>query len=129
MKNPAMRDESVKLGFRLTLPAQVLVLFISVFLLLMQLYIFLTDWSALSGQSWAQAWTMWNTFANYSDLIHDGRLWAELGRTALAMVVWVPVAFLLGLGLAALFMDDFPGKRVFYSNLIMPLMVLPAVAG
>ena len=31
------------LGFRLTLPAQVLVLFISLFPLLMQLYISLTD--------------------------------------------------------------------------------------
>ncbi|MBI1172362.1 ABC transporter permease subunit [bacterium] len=124
-----MKDESAKLGFRLTLPAQVLVLFISVFPLLMQLYISLTDWSPLSGQSWTQAWTMWNTFANYSDVIHDSRLWAALGRTALIMAVCVPVEFLLGLGLATLFMDDFPGKRVAYSILIMPMMVVPAVAG
>lgn len=124
-----MRDESAKLGFRLTLPAQILVLFISVFPLLMQLYISLTDWSPLSGTSWPEAWRMWNTFANYSDLIHDSRLWAALGRTALVMVVCVPVEFLLGLGLATLFMDDFPGKRVFYSILIMPMMVVPAVAG
>lgn len=123
------RDESAKLGFRLTLPAQVLVLFISVFPLLMQLYISLTDWSPLSGLSWTQAWSMWNTFANYSDLIHDHRLWAALGRTALVMAVCVPVEFLLGLGLATLFMDDFPGKRVAYSILIMPMMVVPAVAG
>lgn len=124
-----MRDESAKLGFRLTLPAQVLVLFISVFPLLMQLYISLTDWSPLSGLSWTQAWSMWNSFANYTDLLHDSRLWAALGRTALVMAVCVPVEFLLGLGLATLFMDDFPGKRVAYSILIMPMMVVPAVAG
>jgi multiple sugar transport system permease protein len=124
-----MRDESAKLGFRLTLPAQVLVLFISVFPLLMQLYISLTDWSPLSGLSWTEAWSMWNTFANYSDLLHDSRLWAALGRTALVMAVCVPVEFLLGLGLATLFMDDFPGKRIAYSILIMPMMVVPAVAG
>lgn len=129
MKPVAMRDESAKLGFRLTLPAQVLVLFISVFPLLMQLYISLTDWSPLSGLSWPQAWSMWNGFANYTDLLHDSRLWAALGRTALVMVVCVPVEFLLGLGLATLFMDDFPGKRVAYSILIMPMMVVPAVAG
>ena len=129
MKAPAMKDDSAKLGFRLTLPAQVLVLFISVFPLLMQLYISLTDWSPLSGLSWTQAWSMWNTFANYTDLISDSRLWAALGRTALVMAVCVPVEFLLGLGLAALFMDDFPGKRVAYSILIMPMMVVPAVAG
>jgi multiple sugar transport system permease protein len=124
-----MKDESAKLGFRLTLPAQILVLFISVFPLLMQLYISLTDWSPLSGLSWTDAWSMWNNFANYSDLMSDSRLWAALGRTALVMAVCVPVEFLLGLGLATLFMDDFPGKRVAYSILIMPMMVVPAVAG
>ena len=30
---------------------------------------------------------MWNTYASYSDLIHGGRLWAALGRTALVIVV------------------------------------------
>jgi multiple sugar transport system permease protein len=122
-------DEGARLGFRLTLPAQVLVLFIAVFPLLMQLYISLTDWSPLSGMAWPRAWEMWNSFANYSDLLGDGRLWAALGRTAFIMGVCVPVEFLLGLGLATLFADDFPGKRIAYSILIMPMMVVPAVAG
>ncbi|ESX85188.1 hypothetical protein X755_31235 [Mesorhizobium sp. LNJC405B00] len=55
---PALRDEGARLGFRLTLPAQVLVLFISVFPLLMQLYISVTDWSPLSGLGWWNAWEM-----------------------------------------------------------------------
>ncbi|MDO8982142.1 carbohydrate ABC transporter permease [Cypionkella sp.] len=121
-----MKDESARLVFRLTLPAQVL--FISVFPLLIQAYISLTDWSPLSGQSWPQAWQFWNSFANYSDLLGDGRLWAALGRTAFVMAVCVPIEFMLGLGLATLFMDDFRGKRVFYSILLMPMMVVPAVA-
>lgn len=45
------------------------------------------------------------------------------------MAVCVPIEFMLGLGLATLFMDDLKGKRVFYSILIMPMMVVPAVAG
>jgi len=122
-------DESARLGLRLTLPAQVLVLFISVFPLLMQLYISLTDWSPLSGLAWPRAWEMWNTFANYSDLLSDNRLWSALGRTLLVMAICVPVEFLLGLGLAILFADNFPGKRLLYSILIMPMMVVPAVAG
>ncbi len=124
-----MKTESAKLGFRLTLPAQILVLFISVFPLLMQLYISLTDWSPLSGLNWTAAWQMWNSFANYTDLLYDSRLWSALGRTAFVMAVCVPIEFLLGLGLATLFMDDFKGKRVAYSILIMPMMVVPAVAG
>jgi multiple sugar transport system permease protein len=121
--------ESRRLGFRLTLPAQILVLFISVFPLLMQLYISTTDWSPLDGVPWWSAWQSWNTFANYTDLMVDTRFWDALGRTALVMVVCVPVEFLLGFALALLFMDDFRGKRVFYSILLMPMMVVPAVAG
>jgi multiple sugar transport system permease protein len=121
--------ESRRLGFRLTLPAQILVLFISVFPLLMQLYISMTDWSPLDGVPWWSAWQSWNTFANYTDLMVDTRFWDALGRTALVMVVCVPAEFLLGFALAILFMDDFRGKRVFYSILLMPMMVVPAVAG
>jgi multiple sugar transport system permease protein len=127
---PTVTDrESRKLGFRLTLPAQILVLFISVFPLLMQLYISMTDWSPLDGVGWWSAWESWNTFANYTDLAVDTRFWDALGRTALVMLVCVPVEFLLGFALALLFMDDFRGKRVFYSILLMPMMVVPAVAG
>jgi len=123
------REEAAKLGFRLTLPAQILVLFIAAFPLLMQLYISLTDWAPLTGFGWWDAWELWNGFANYSDLVHDDRLWSALGRTGLVMLVCVPAEFLLGLGLATLFADDFPGKRLFYSILLMPMMVVPAVAG
>ena len=126
---PAADNESAKLGFRLTLPAQVLVLFIAVFPLLMQLYISLTDWSPLDGVPWWNAWEMWNTFANYTDLAGDDRFWSSLGRTAVIMLVCVPLEFLLGFALALLFMDDFRGKRFFYSILLMPMMVVPAVAG
>jgi multiple sugar transport system permease protein len=123
------RDEGARLGLRLTLPAQILVLFISAFPLLMQLYISLTDWSPLSGIGWWNAWEMWNTFANYTDLAADNRFWSALWRTAIVMAVCVPVEFLLGLGLATLFADEFPGKKLFYSILLMPMMVVPAVAG
>ena len=121
--------EAARLGFRLTLPAQLLVLFIAVFPILMQLYISLTDWSPLDGIGWWNAWELWNNFANYTDLIEDTRFWSALWRTVLVMVVCVPAEFLLGLALATLFADEFPGKRLFYSILLMPMMVVPAVAG
>jgi multiple sugar transport system permease protein len=125
----AVDRESRRLGFRLTLPAQILVLFISAFPLLMQLYISTTDWSPLDGVAWWNAWESWNTFANYTDLMSDNRFWSALGRTVLVIAVCVPLEFLLGFALALLFMDDFRGKRVFYSVLLMPMMVVPAVAG
>ncbi len=126
----ASRDlDGRRLGTWLTLPAQLLVLFIAVFPLLMQLYISMTDWSPLDGVNWWMAYASWNNFANYYDLMTDHRFWSALGRTAFVMAVCVPVEFLLGLGLAVLFVDDFAGKRIFYSILLMPMMVVPAVAG
>lgn len=126
---PRGRDEGARLGFRLTLPAQVLVLFIAAFPLLMQLYISVTDWGPLGGTGWWSAWRLWNNFANYTDLAADMRFWHALGRTGLVMLICVPAEFLLGLALATLFTGDFPGKRLFYSILLMPMMVVPAVAG
>jgi multiple sugar transport system permease protein len=122
-------EESRRLGGWMTLPTQLLLAFIVVFPLLMQLYISLTDWSPLDGESWVYAFRAWNGFANYADVMTDRRLFEALWRTGLIALVCVPVEFLLGLGLAMLFSDDFAGKRVFYSILLMPMMVVPAVAG
>lgn len=129
-KNPTVSSsDDGRLGLWLSLPAQLLVLFIAAFPILMQIYISLTDWSPLEGIGWWQAWELWNSFANYADLAQDTRFWNSLLRTAFVMAVCVPVEFLLGLGLAVLFVDDFPGRRFLYSVLLIPMMVVPAVAG
>ena len=59
----------------------------------------------------------------------DGALWAAILRTLFIMAVAVPLELVLGLGLATLFVDTFPGRRIFYSILLTPMMVVPAVAG
>ncbi len=120
---------AARLGLWLTLPAQVLVLFIAVFPILMQLYISFTDWSPLDGIGWWRAYELWIGLLNYVDLVNDPRFWGALWRTGVIMVVCVPLQFLLGLGLAVLFVDDFPGKRILYSTILVPMMIVPAVAG
>jgi multiple sugar transport system permease protein len=45
------------------------------------------------------------------------------------MLVSVPLQFLLGLGLAYLFIEQFPGRKMFYSILLTPMMIVPAVVG
>jgi multiple sugar transport system permease protein len=124
----AHRAES-RLGLWLTLPAQALLLFIVLFPLLMVVYISLTDWTPLVGKPWYSAWLYWNGFENYFDVVTNSRLWGALARTGLIIIVCVPIELLFGLGVALLFVDDFPGKRVFYSILLTPMMVVPAVAG
>lgn len=118
-----------RLGLWLTLPAQLLVLFIALFPILMQIYISLTDWSPLDGISWWRAYELWIGLLNYTDLMSDTRFWGALWRTLFVIIICVPIQFLFGLGLAILFVDDFPGRRLFYSVLLVPMMVVPAVAG
>ena len=118
-----------RLGLWLTLPAQLLILFVAVFPLLMQLYLSFSDWTPLSGRSWTLAHELWIGFWNYSDLFEDPRFWGALWRTMVVIGIAVPVEFLLGLGLATLFMQDFRGKKVLYSTLLVPMMIVPAVAG
>jgi multiple sugar transport system permease protein len=125
----AERREEKRLGLWLTLPAQLLVLFIAVFPILMQVYISLTDWSPLDGIPWYRAYELWIGLLNYADLAADPRFWSAMWRTVLVMAICVPVQVLLGLGLAILFVDDFRGKRVLYSTILVPMMVVPAVAG
>jgi multiple sugar transport system permease protein len=129
LRQLTLDEEGKRLGFRMTLPTQILILFIAVFPLLMQIYISLTDWSPLDGVTWISAYESWNNFANFVDLIQDDRLWAALRRTFLVMAVCVPAQFFLALGLAVLFVDNFIGKRLFYSILLAPMMVVPSVAG
>ncbi len=118
-----------RLGLWLTLPTQLLILFIVIFPLLMEIYVSLTDWSPLQGMSWIHAWESWNWFANFTDLITDERFWNAIGRSLEVIIVCVPAELLLGLGLALLFVGEFKFKRTAYSILLMPMMVVPAVAG
>ena len=118
-----------KLGFLFALPTLVLLVFIVIFPLAMQLYLSLTWWTPLDGVRWYWAFESFNAGDNYLRLLTDGALWAALGRTMLMMVIAVPIQFLLGLGLAYLFMEQFPGRQVFYSILLAPMMIVPAVVG
>ena len=118
-----------RLGTLMVLPAQLLLLFIVVFPLLMQIYISMTYWGPTDGVSWIDAYHSLNWFDNYVTFFTDGELWASIARTLFIMAVAVPLEFLLGLGLAMLFVDNFPGRRIFYSILLTPMMVVPAVAG
>ena len=118
-----------RLGTFLTLPTQILLAFIVIFPLLMELYISLSSWTPLDGRNWLFAYRYWAGLDNYLELVTNVRFWQSIGRTLLMMVICVPIELLLGLGLALLFAGEFRGKRLFYSIMLMPMMVVPSVAG
>lgn len=118
-----------KLGFWFILPTLLLLLFIVVFPLLMQIYLSFTWWTPLEGIPWYSAWEVFNWGENYVLMIMDSRFWGALWRTVIIMVVAVPSQFFLGMALAYLFIDQFPGRKIFYSIMLTPMMVVPAVVG
>ncbi|GAB4526346.1 MAG: sugar ABC transporter permease [Anaerolineae bacterium] len=113
----------------LTMPAQLVLLLIMIFPLLAEVYISLTSWTPTRGGDWTEAYLFWDWGRNYVELFQDASFWRAFGRTFVIVGIAVPLEFLLGLGLAFLFMEEFPGKRVFYTLMLVPMMIVPAVAG
>jgi multiple sugar transport system permease protein len=125
----SLAQQRAKLANRLILPTQLLLLFIVVFPLIMQVYISLTWWTPLDGKPWYMAWESWSWFDNYIELFKDSALWSSIWRTILFVIIAVPIEFALGLILAALFYEGVAARPVFYSIILMPMMIVPAVAG
>jgi multiple sugar transport system permease protein len=113
----------------LTTPAQVVLLLIMIFPLLTVVYISLTGWSPTRGGNWMESYRFWDWGRNYAEVFRDPFFWRALGRTFLIVGIAVPLEFLLGLALSFLFMEKFPGKRIFYALQLVPMMIVPAVAG
>lgn len=119
------RDEAFKII--LVAPLQLLLWFLLIVPTLIVLYLSLVNWQPIMGVDWWQA--PWAWFRNYARVIHDVRFWEALLRTVAIVVVAVSLEFLLGLGLALLFGQDFPGKRVLTSILLYPMMLPWVVVG
>jgi multiple sugar transport system permease protein len=124
-------QKSAKFGFFMILPALVMLLFIVIFPLLSSIYLSLTEWSPLTGggSRWYEAYKYWGWLTNYWNIIRDADFLRAILRTFVIVVVVVPIEFFIGLGLAFLFREDFWGKKVFHSIILMPMMIVPAVAG
>ncbi len=122
---------AAKFGFYMIFPALVLLLFIVVFPLLASIYLSLTVWSPLTGGGtrWYEAYKFWGWLSNYWNILRDTDFLIAILRTFVIVVVVVPIEFFIGLGLAFLFRENFWGKKVFYSVILMPMMIVPAVAG
>jgi multiple sugar transport system permease protein len=125
----SVAQDSQKLGFWFILPTVLLLVFIVAFPLCMQLYLSVTWWTPLDGDPWYQAYKGFVWLEQYGYVFTDERVWGALWRTGVVMFFAVPIQFFLGMALAYLFIDQFPGKKLFYSILLTPMMIVPAVVG
>jgi multiple sugar transport system permease protein len=110
-------------------PAQLVLLLIIIFPLLAEVYISLTSWTPTRGGTWYEAYRYWDWGKNYVEVVKDAAFWQALGRTFLIVGIAVPLEFLIGLGLAFLFLEEFSGKRLFHTIMLIPMMIVPAVTG
>jgi multiple sugar transport system permease protein len=110
----------------MVLPAQITVMSVVLVPTLIVVWLSFTDWQPTAGIPWCQAQPIW--FWNYYDLFHDARFTAAVFRTLLVVVACMAVEFVLAMGLALLFLDDWAWRKIAVSVIILPMMVVPVDA-
>jgi multiple sugar transport system permease protein len=110
----------------IALPAQLAVLSVVLVPTLIVIWLSLTDWQPTQGIPWYEAETVW--FWNYYDLFHDTRFVNSVLRTLFVVGVCMTVEFILAMGLALLFLDEWPWRKIAVSVIILPMMVVPVDA-
>ncbi|CAB4537212.1 unannotated protein [freshwater metagenome] len=66
-------------------------------------------------------------FENYKNLIHQPNFWLSLRFTLLYAFIATVAEVILGFALALLFDRVFPGKRVLFSLMLVPIMIAPSL--
>jgi len=64
----------------------------------------------------------WAGLNNYIDIFSESLFWQAFGNTIVFMIVSTGLSVLIGLGLAVMFDRKFPGKNVFMTLILLPMM-------
>ena len=110
------------MGF--VLPAVIVMICLVIFPTLFAFYISLTRWNLTESQV--------KTFvglANYFNMLKETRFWEALGRTIVFMSVSTGMSIVIGMALAIMLNRPLPGKNIFRTLLILPMVVTPVVVG
>ncbi len=105
-------------------PVLLIVVLVMGFPVLFLGYMSLHKWSLLAQES-----AKYVGLANYSALIGDQRFLNALSRTLLFTMLGLAISVPLGLGIAFLFHQDFPGRNVLRALLILPMVATPVAMG
>ncbi len=126
---PPMRERRrlwPRFNIMLVLPAQLTIMAVVIVPTLIILWLAITDWQPTQAIPWFEANPVW--FWNFYDLWYDERFTNAVVRTLFVVVVSVLVELVLALGLALLFLDEWPWRRVAVSIIILPMMIIPVDA-
>ncbi len=115
-----------RFNIALVLPAQLTMMAVVIVPTLIILWLAITDWQPTQAIPWYDATPVW--FWNFYDLWYDERFVNAVGRTLFVVGVCVALELGLALGLALLFLDEWPWRRVAVSIIILPMMIIPVDA-
>jgi len=110
-----------------TLPVSLLLNFVLIVPFAIMIFLSFTRWEPLSGYDWWHASVA--GVPRFIEAFGDVRLFWALVRTTIFVAVVLPLEFLLGLGMALLFLGDFRGKKAFTSVILYPMMMPWVVVG
>ncbi|MBV9174783.1 MAG: sugar ABC transporter permease [Chloroflexi bacterium] len=115
-------EHSVLYGLLYLAPFLSVFLVFHVYPIFYGLYVSLTAWDLLTAPRWVG-------LSNYLQLTHDGLFLTSLRNTALFVVLDAPLAILVPFGLALLVNERMPGRTIFRSAFVTPLMISASSVG
>lgn len=113
----------VPFNVALVLPAQLTMLAVVLVPTVIAIWLSLTDWQPTGGMPWYQADLVW--YWNFYDLWFDDRFIGAVWRTIVVVAIAVAVELVIATGLALLFLEEWPWRKLAVSVLILPMMIVP----
>lgn len=116
---------SNRMGWGLLSPTLVILAVVGFLPFIYVLYVSLFDWNPFSNQLGMQ----WTGVNNYRRLVFDGAFLDSLWRTGLFAFVSVGLELALGFLLAQTLVRSFPGRTIFRTIYVLPLVIAPIAVG
>jgi len=113
------------MGWGLLSPTLVILAVVGFLPFIYVLYVSLFDWNPFSNQLGMQ----WAGVNNYRRLVFDGAFLDSLWRTGLFAFVSVTLELALGFLLAQTLVKSFPGRTIFRTIYVLPLVMAPIAVG
>ena len=86
-------------------------------------------WTSLTNRTLTGVGAPFTGLANYLAVVGDDAFWQSLAFTAGFTAVVVAIEVPLGFALALLVNRSFPGRRVLFTALLLPIMIAPSLLG
>lgn len=112
------------LGLWLILPAMIILVFFNIYPFIQTVRFSFFNW-VLTRPDYMEL----VGFSNYIDLFKDHNFWVSLGITLIYIISTVTIQMLIGFWLARILNQDIPGRNIFTSIFLIPMVMSPVVVG